>query len=565
MLRSLLICFFLAASFFGFSQPPVISFQNLNIAGLSQPLDMVNAGDGSGRMFIVQRTGLVKIWTGGTTTSNFLNVGVGGENIIRTTGSEEGLLSIAFHPAYDGVTNRYFFVYYTDTNGDLALRRYETTIGDPNLADVATDVLLLTIPHPTNTNHNGAKLNFGADGYLYFATGDGGGGGDAPNNAQTGISLLGKMLRLDIDNTSSYGNYAVPASNPYNTDASIDDRIFALGLRNPFRWSFDRLNGNIWIGDVGQGAWEEVNMRTAADAANGTNYGWRCYEGLHTYNISGCLPQASYTSPVFEYANGAGSAAVTGGYVYRGTEYPNLYGYYLAADVYSGNIYVLWPNGSGGFNSTTQAAVQTNIVGFAEAEDGTLYAVSIGGAVFKVVATGGTILPVKLGSFTGKQFAGYNELQWSTTLEQGTSKFIVEFSTDGIGYNSAGTIAASGNADGGNYHYKHYTTAPTVFYRLKMVDADGRFSYGPVLKLSGGGKDLSIYPTVVDNGMLTISSALNIERLQLVNSNGAIVFEKRITGAAQALSIYLPSLPKGIYIVQVAAGNQVAREKIIIR
>src|SRR5690606_14639701 len=235
-------------------------------------------------------------------------------------------------------------------SGNIALRRYETVLGNPDLADVTSDQLILTIPHPTNSNHNGGKLNFGSDGYLYFGTGDGGGGGDIPNNAQTGNVLLGKMLRIDIDNPSvPYGLYSVPSDNPYLLDAGIDDRIYALGLRNPFRWSFDRANGNIWIGDVGQGAREEINFRSATDAAAGTNYGWRCYEGTLPYNTTGCLPQSSYTSPVFDYPNAGSGAAVTGGYVYRGSEYPNFYGYYIAADVYSGNLYLIWPNGNGGW------------------------------------------------------------------------------------------------------------------------------------------------------------------------------------------------------------------------
>lgn len=170
-----------------------------------------------------------------------------------------------------------FFIYFNNLSGDIEVRRYQTTSGNTNTADLSTSTAIITIPHPSNSNHNGGKLNFGPDGYLYFATGDGGGGNDVPNNAQTGSSFTGKMLRLNIDTTTVlYGNYGiptVPAGNPYIEDAAIDDRIWALGLRNPYRWSFDRQTGDMWIGDVGQGAQEEINYRPAASTGK-VNYGW---------------------------------------------------------------------------------------------------------------------------------------------------------------------------------------------------------------------------------------------------------------------------------------------------
>ena len=461
------------------AQAPTITYQNQAITGLSATVDIVNAGDGSNRMFIVERTGRIKIWTGGTTTTNFIDLGPSGDNIITSAGSEEGLLSLVFHPNYDGVTNRYFYVYYTDVNSNLALRRYETVAGNPNQGDLNSDVLFLTIPHPVNTNHNGAKLNFGPDGYLYFATGDGGGAGDVPNNAQNGNSLLGKMLRIDVNNTSSYGNYAVPPTNPYINDPNVDDRIYAMGLRNPFRWSFDRLNGNIWIGDVGQGAWEEINFRSAADAALGTNYGWRCYEGLHPYNTSGCQPMSSYTSPVFEYPNPGTGAAVTGGYVYRGSEYPNFRGYYISTDVYSGRVYLIWPNGTG-WSSSSQTLINA-IVGFGETESGGLYAVAVAGAVYKVVATGGTPLVTSL--------------------------------------------------------------APVSATPVKA----------------------RVYPTLIEDGLINISSLLPLEKLQLINSNGAVVFEKNMNGMPGTSKIQLPSMAAGIYIVQITVRGQIVREKILLR
>ncbi len=230
-------------------QPPTISYQQI-ISGLSAPVDIVNAHDGTNRLFIVQQGGIIKVWNG-TTLSNFIDL-----SSIISTGGERGLLSMAFHPGFNGTSNRYFFVYYTNTSGNVEVSRYQTTAGNSNTGDPSTGVVIITIPHPTNANHNGGKLNFGTDGDLYFGTGDGGSADDPPNNAQTGTVLLGKMIRINIDSpgTAAHPNYAIPPDNPYVGSGTVADEVWDLGLRNPFRWSFDRANGNMWIGDVGQSA-----------------------------------------------------------------------------------------------------------------------------------------------------------------------------------------------------------------------------------------------------------------------------------------------------------------------
>ena len=233
-----------------FAQPvPVLVYSPVVTSGLSSPVDVVNAGDGSNRLFVVQQGGQVRIVSGGALLpGNFLDIP---DSI--SGGGERGLLSIAFHPNYE--SNRYFFVYYTNTAGDLRITRFQTQAGNPNAADESTGVVILTIPHPTYSNHNGGKLNFGADGHLYFATGDGGSGGDPDNNSQNGNSLLGKMIRINVDNFTTPPYYTIPADNPYVTNPSVRDEIFAMGLRNPWRWSFDKETNDMWIADVGQGAW----------------------------------------------------------------------------------------------------------------------------------------------------------------------------------------------------------------------------------------------------------------------------------------------------------------------
>jgi glucose/arabinose dehydrogenase len=486
------------------AQPPTISYVSA-FGGLAAPVDIVNAADGSNRLFVVEQAGTIQV-RNGVTLSQFADFGVTGANII-STGGERGLLSMAFHPGYNGTTNRYFFIYYTDTDGNIAVSRYETTVGNVNTVDLTTGINIITIAHPGQSNHNGGKLNFGTDGYLYFATGDGGGGNDVPNNAQNGNVLLGKMLRIDIDHTSTiYGNYDVPADNPYVNDANIDDRIWALGLRNPFRWSFDRSTGDMWIGDVGQGALEEINYRPAGSTGH-VNYGWRCFEGYpSTPGVADCTP-VDYVPPVYDYPNPTGPAgsAVTGGYVYRGTEFPAFAGYYIATDVYSGDIFLLWPNGSGGFDSTVQTAMPiTAVVGFGEGEDGTLYAVSQAtNTAYKVVATGG-VVPITLGSFSGIKNSGYNELKWKTAEEQNTARFYVEYSKDAVSFTRAGTVPANRNASGSNYSFRHYINEPgKIFYRLAIQEDNRSLVYSPVINLSGNLEKLvRVYPTIVNNGQL---------------------------------------------------------------
>ena len=550
-----------------FSQPPTIGFQPV-ITGLSAPIDIVNAGDGSNRLFIVQQGGIIKVWNG-STLSDFINIAS-----IISTGGERGLLSLVFHPDFDGVNNRFFFVYYTNTNGDVEISRYQTTAGNSNTGDVNTKTTIITIPHPGQSNHNGGKIIFGTDGYLYFATGDGGGANDVPNNAQNGNVLLGKMIRIDVNTLTAqtYGQYTIPPDNPYVNDPAILDEIWALGLRNPFRWSFDRANGNMWIGDVGQGAKEEVNFRLAGSTSH-VNYGWRCFEGsISTPDVTDCTPLDN-VFPVFDYDNPNGAAspssAVTGGYVYRGNEFANFRGYYIATDFYSGTLYFLWPNGTGGFNSSSQTiGTQTFIAAFGEAEDGTLYAASQAtNTVYKLVATGGTPLPVGLQKFNVKHFDGYNEVKWSTAFEQGISKFTIEYSTDGNHFNHEAQVPASRNINGSEYSYRHFlSTSGDVFYRLTIEEDNGRVSFSSILRIgTSSNPTTKIYPAFIEDRSVNLSTSIPAKKLQLINSNGAIVFEKNLNGIVGAMTIYLPRLPAGMYVVNIITESQSGRHKIIVK
>jgi glucose/arabinose dehydrogenase len=307
--------------------------------GLDEPVDIANTGLLTDtRLFVVERDGRIKVVTttngvtGAVLATPFLSIT---HLVDSATDVEMGMLGMAFSPNY--ASNGQFFVYYNNNDGDINVARY-TVSANPNVANVAATIIL-TIPHPTANNHNGGDLAFGPDGFLYMAPGD---GGNTPENAQDVNSLLGKVLRLNV---TGQVTYTIPVTNPFVGEAGRDE-IWALGLRNPYRFSFDRLTGDMYIGDVGQGDWEEVDYQPAG--VGGLNYGWRCYEGNHNRNIGGCVVTGgTHTPPVAEYcntnANGCvdGGQAVIGGHVYRGAAYPGLYGYYIYADAYSDNFRAL--------------------------------------------------------------------------------------------------------------------------------------------------------------------------------------------------------------------------------
>jgi glucose/arabinose dehydrogenase len=358
------------------AQAPTLSLTPV-IQSLNLPMQLVNADDGTGRIFIVEKSGVIKVYS---KSFAFLDTFLTVKNITST--GERGLLSVVFHPQY--ATNGFFFVFYTNNIGSLEVARYKVSDNDPDIADSTSKAVVITIPHPTNSNHNGGTLRFGTDGYLYLSTGDGGGGGDVPNNAQNTSILLGKILRFAVNTSTTAPYYTIPPDNPFGNE------IFAYGLRNPFRWSFDRETHDMWIGDVGQDSYEEINHRKAV-VANGTNFGWRCYEANNTYNTTtGCGPIANYTFPVYNYATPNPSGSVTGGSVYRGDTYIDLRGYYISCDYSTGNFYIIYYDSTANtYTTTIQAVTPAGLSNFDETEDGELYAVCLNnGTVYRINATG---------------------------------------------------------------------------------------------------------------------------------------------------------------------------------
>ena len=333
--KTLLLQFLFSFAFItGYSQPEI---ELLPFAGgLTFPIDIAEAGDE--RLFIVQQRGLIRIINPDGTVNSDPFIDLSG--LVSQSGNERGLLGLAFHPQYE--ENGYFFVNYTRaSDGATVVARFSVNDENSDLADPESQKIIMTIEQPYS-NHNGGNILFGPDGYLYIAVGDGGSGGDPDDYAQNHMSLLGKMLRIDIDVENDETPYVIPEDNPFAWDDFTRDEIWALGLRNHWRNSFDRLTGDLWIADVGQSAREEINFQPA-DSPGGENYGWRCYEGNIPYNLSGCGDEEFYTFPVFDYGHeGSGcTGSVTGGYVYRGALYNGLYGIYLAADYCTGKFYMV--------------------------------------------------------------------------------------------------------------------------------------------------------------------------------------------------------------------------------
>lgn len=312
---------------------------SLVASGVQQPTHITHAGDGSDRLFVVEKGGRIRILQNGVVAvTPFLDI----RDRVRTTG-EEGLLSVAFPPDY--ARKGYVYVYYTNQASNNVVARFRQS-ADPNVLDPASEEIILTLNHPTYANHNGGQIAFGPDGYLYIATGDGGGAGDPNNNAQNPQSLLGKLLRIDVESGGS-APYQIPETNPFVGDRDRGDRtrdeIWALGLRNPWRFSFDRVTGDLYIADVGQSAREEINVQ-GASSLGGENYGWNILEGSQRYANS-TQSTAGLVRPVVEYDRTLGQS-VTGGLVYRGSRYPALQGVYLYGDFVTGNIWGLRRVGS---------------------------------------------------------------------------------------------------------------------------------------------------------------------------------------------------------------------------
>jgi glucose/arabinose dehydrogenase len=347
--------------------------------GLHSPVGVAAPNDGSGRLFILEQAGRIRVWTprSGLLGANYMDI-----SARVLDGGERGLLGLAFHPNFK--SNGYFYVYYTNNSGNLQISRFHATPGS-NTASPLTEYSIMTISHPTYANHNGGELQFWG-GYLYIGTGDGGGGGDPSGNAQNLKSLLGKILRIDVDHQCGSLHYCNPTSNPFYGKSYSKYEVWLWGLRNPWRFSFERGVGILWIGDVGQATREEVDALSPGIA--GRNMGWDCYEGtLNTVSLYGgsyCAGR-TFTPPIYNYTHVNGRCAITGGYVYMGAaQYSVMGGLYLFADYCTGEIWGLARTG-GAWKVALAGKDSSSITSFGEGPTGEVYVVDTGGSLWRVV------------------------------------------------------------------------------------------------------------------------------------------------------------------------------------
>ena len=349
------------------------AFPNLSF---NTPVELTSPNDNTNRIFVINQKGIIHVFPNQSDVqSAFSFLDITGR---VASGGEKGLLGLAFHPNYK--TNGYFYVNYTRGNPlETVISRFKVSTSNTNAAEPNSELILLTYSQPFD-NHNGGKLAFGNDGFLYVAAGDGGSGGDPGNRAQNKKDLLGKILRIDVNSTSGNLNYAIPQDNPYkgNTDGNREE-IYAYGLRNPWRFSFDRQTGTLWAGDVGQNRVEEVDI-----IEKGGNYGWHIMEGNECYNSTNC-DQTNLSAPIWSYAQGSSTGkSVTGGYVCHDNNLPNLKGKYIYGDYVSGNIWALTYSGKTVVKNELIANLSGGLSSFGEDSDSNLYVLDyVSGKILK--------------------------------------------------------------------------------------------------------------------------------------------------------------------------------------
>jgi glucose/arabinose dehydrogenase len=344
------------------------------VSGLSSPTDLESARDGSGRLFVLEQAGRIRIIRNSAVVATpFLDIA--GK---VASGGELGLLGLAFHPSYS--SNRKFYVNYTRQSGSLqtVIAEYQASAGNPDQADPGSERILLTVTQPFS-NHNGGQLAFGPDGFLYIALGDGGSGGDPLRNGQNLQTLLGKILRIDVNSASGGRAYAIPADNPFAAGGGLPE-LFAYGFRNPWRFSFDSANGTLFVGDVGQSAFEEIDI-----VRKGENHGWNVMEGSHCFQPSSGCNTSGLTMPINDYGRDQGGTVI-GGFVYRGTAIAGLAGTYVFGDFISGRIWGLQQGSSGTWQRTELASTGKAISSFGRDDAGELLVVDYDGAVWRLAA-----------------------------------------------------------------------------------------------------------------------------------------------------------------------------------
>ncbi len=512
--------------------------------GFSQPIDITNAGDGTNRLFVNEKGGrIIALAADGTRLGTFLDI-----SAKVSTLSERGLLGLAFAPDY--ATSGRFYINYSNTSGTTTIARYEVSAADPNLADPNSEEIILTVAQPA-ANHNGGDLAFDAKGLLYATSGDGGGSNDPVAAGQDLNSLLGAILRLDVSGATGYvaaGGY--PGAAP---------EIFAAGLRNPWRISFDRSTDSLWIGDVGQNAREEIDVLTPATV--GANFGWVCYEG--SFNNTGvssaarsnCQPYDTYVPPVYEYAHIGGGRSVTGGVVYRGTKFPALDGYYVFADYVTGVGYALRGTGVGQV-VYEYPSFGERLVGFGESEQGEVYVAQIDGNLLRLTST---VTVVSVTEFIADSRDCMASVTWASSSETNLSHYHLEVAGEDLDW--AAFAKTFPNADK-RYSVSVDLSSGARYARLVSIDLDGSRTTGEVIRLEAAcGPSLYVYPNPVStDASTTVALASRTEAVRVYNALGSLVLTVD-PGGQERLELPMISLAAGQYVVRQA--GQVAR--VVVR
>ncbi|MEP7323139.1 MAG: PQQ-dependent sugar dehydrogenase [Saprospiraceae bacterium] len=537
-------------------------------SGLGTVTDISNAADGTNRIFVANKNGVITIVSGTapyTTLGTLLDI-----SSIISTNSEEGLLGLAFDPNF--ASNGFFFVNYvpSGTNNNQISRFTATTPSANTTVSISTQKLILTVRGAQFENHKGGDLTFGPDGYLYIPTGDGGNGGDPFGNGQNGDTLLAKILRIDV-NTA--GTYLIPPTNPFVSVAGIRDEVWDMGVRNPWRISFDRQTGDLWIADVGQGVREEINFESPG--AGGKNYGWNCREGFAAYG-GGCTntpPDPAFTNPIFDYLHcstcNAGTIgfgnSITGGFVYRGNVSSNaaLNGYYVCADYVSHHAWIIKQTGSAGFRQaldvkTIGSLTSSGITSFGEMENGEILAGLENGNMGFIAAT--AALPVGLIRFNATTVSNSITLDWNTGSEINTLQYHIERSQDGQQFEELSKVSAKGKAA----DYQFIDTRPLNnhnYYRLKIEDLDGTFEYSSIVhQKMQVNHALAYYQKESREIKIDLEPMRSNERINLYTLQGTLV--RQVSN--QDTKINVDDLPSGIYFLSMPGSTDRLFQKILI-
>lgn len=560
----ILICTTLLFYTIGLAQPE-LEFEVITLGGpsLNQPVDITGCGDGSGRLFVVEKAGRIRIIENGAVLPTyFLDI----SSQVMNSG-ERGLLGLAFHPNFPATP--YYYVNYVINNTITnRISRFTVDPNNPNLTLSGSELFLLS-QEGVQTNHKAGDIAFGPDGYLYIGMGDGGGGGDPTDAGQNIETLLGKILRINVDVPAPPLNYSCPPDNPFVGVAGLDE-IWAYGIRNPWRISFDRETGDLWIADVGQNAWEEVNY-IPAGTPGGINFGWNCKEGDHNYEPGNCSPGTAFWDPIFEYPHSCNpcpvgnGASISGGFVYRGSQHPLLVGQYVCVDYISNYAWLVQPTGGNEADviTTNANSMINDVVTFGEDDYGEMFAASLGGTFYRV--TEASTLAVSWGSIGSLKVKNGNQIEWTIFETFGIDHFEIERSAkpDFINASAFGNIKPVPDQT----HYKItdlYNSDLGAYYRVVAYLVDGSKAYSPITR---------ILPDPVSRPSLVFDAGNNMWRIRLpeIWQNGEMVLldiqgkevMRKTLSSHKSIELGPPIVP-GCYFVKIQSGNEVWSEKVVL-